>query len=87
MNKGEPLPVINEWVCLILSNSNTSQRPAPRQSHEREIRKLKGELQQETQKCKRVVEKYQQQLEEIQRVWLLILLVGLLRLLIIDFNY
>ena len=48
------------------------QRPEPRKSHEREIRKLKGELQQETQKYKRVVEKYQQQLEEIQRVRLLV---------------
>lgn len=44
-----------------------SQRPEPRRAHEREIRKLKGELQQESQKYKRVVEKYHQQLEEVQR--------------------
>lgn len=46
----------------------SSQRPEHRKTHVREIRKLKGELEQETQKYKRVVEKYQQQLEEIQGV-------------------
>uniref|UniRef100_A0A1X7V8G1 non-specific serine/threonine protein kinase n=1 Tax=Amphimedon queenslandica TaxID=400682 RepID=A0A1X7V8G1_AMPQE len=60
---------INKLTRIMLERKSLPnvKKPEPRRAHEREIRKLRGELQQETQKYKRVVEKYQQQLEEIQR--------------------
>ena len=58
---------VHEFVIL-LSNSNQQLRPISRQPYEREIRQLKGVLQQETQKNRRLAEKYQQQLEEMHKV-------------------
>ena len=62
---------INKLAQIMYQRQNTrglSQRQEPRKAHEREIRKLRGELQRETQRSRHVVEKYQQQLEEIKQV-------------------
>ena len=68
--------VIFRFVCtfahvchfFLQTHSGTSQRPEPRKAHEREMRKLRGELQQETQRHKATMERYHQQIEEIQHV-------------------
>jgi HD superfamily phosphohydrolase len=60
---------VNKLTQVMLQRGPNSgnSKPAPRKAHEREIRKLRGELQQEMQKYKSVVDKYQKNLEEIQR--------------------
>ena len=63
---------INKLAQIMYQRQNTrgqSQRQEPRKAQDREIRKLRGELQRETQRSRHVVEKYQQQLEEIKQVW------------------